>query len=76
MFGNIWSNGKCFCTNGGTFNNVTGMCECGANQKYNSETQKCELNFQIDLTSGLTGNNTGGGTLGTRTVSTRGVSSR
>ncbi len=88
-----WINGKCFCDNGGTFNNVTGMCECGANQKYNSETKKCEWNSQIDLTSGLTGNNTGGGllggtnsgignmlgtgtsggTLGTRTLSTRSV---
>ena len=40
------------------------MCECGANQKYNSETKKCEMDLQIGLTPGLSGNNTGGGLLG------------
>ena len=59
-----WFNGKCICDNGGTFNTVTGMCECGANQKYNSETKKCEMDLQIGLTPGLSGNNTGGGLLG------------
>lgn len=90
-----WLNGKCICNNGGTFNTVTGLCECGDGQKL--QDGKCVLDFKVDLTSGLSGNNTGGGllsgtnsglggglfntnttgnTLGTRTVSSRGVSSR
>lgn len=51
--GNIWINGKCVCKNGGTFNTITGLCECSSNQEL--KDGMCTFKLDIDLSTPNTG---------------------
>lgn len=78
--GGVWNSSSlnCICSNGGTFNTTTGICECGENQKL--ENGKCVTEFNTDLSQALNSNtnapNLLNNTTTTRNVTTRTVSSR
>lgn len=52
--GGMWDNNTltCICSNGGTFNTTTGICECGEGLKL--ENGKCVLDLKIDIPGGNT----------------------
>ena len=86
--GGMFDGIKCTCSNGGTFNTTTGICECAENQRLVDGI--CVVDLQAALTPTLTntnsnnnsllnfgnnGNNTNN-LLGTRSVTSRGVGTR
>lgn len=77
--GGIWNSSSlnCICSNGGTFNTTTGVCECGVNQKL--ENGKCVTKLNTDLSQALKTNtsiNLLNANETTRSVTTRGVTAR
>ena len=77
--GGIWNSSSlnCICSNGGTFNTTTGVCECGVNQKL--ENGKCVTKLNTDLSQALKTNtsiNLLNANETTRSVTARGVTAR